>query len=124
MNNEDFRRVVEAMCERDKRFKPDSYEFMMQALHFTQKQLKRQGHITGKELAEGGREYALKLYGPMAKTVLNHWGIFRTADFGSIVFNLIELRVLSKTDSDRIADFENVYDFENSFKPVLKNISI
>jgi len=116
MENDDFRLAVEAMCERDKRFKPDSYEFVMQALHFTQKQLKRQGHITGKELAEGGREYALKLYGPMAKTVLNYWGISRTADFGSIVFNLIELRVLSKTDSDRIADFDNVYDFENSFK--------
>ena len=124
MENNDFRLAIEAMCEKDKRFRPDSYEFVMHALNFTQKRLKRPGHVSGRELAEGVREYALKLYGPMAKIVLNHWGIVRTSDLGAIVFNLIELKVLSKTDSDTIADFENVYDFENSFKPVLKDISI
>lgn len=124
MEGNDFRLVVEEMCVKDKRYKPDSYEFVMQALYFTQKKLKRQGHVSGKELAEGMRDFALKLYGPMAKTVLAHWGIRSTADFGTIVFNLIERKVLSKTEADSVSDFENVYDFENALKPVLKNIVI
>jgi uncharacterized repeat protein (TIGR04138 family) len=124
MGETDFRRIVEEIYASNKQYKPDSYEFMMQALYFTQKKLKRQGHVSGKELAEGMREFALKLYGPMAKIVLNHWGIHATADFGAIVFNLIEKKVLSKTESDSAADFENVYDFESAFRHVVKDIVI
>jgi uncharacterized repeat protein (TIGR04138 family) len=122
MEENGFSRAVEEICARDRRYKPDSYEFAMQALNYTQKRLKRSGHVSGKELAEGMREYALKLYGPMSRTVLTYWGIGTTADLGEIVFNLIQKKVLSKTESDSEADFENVYDFENAFKPVVKDI--
>jgi uncharacterized repeat protein (TIGR04138 family) len=124
MDGNDFRLLVEEIYSQDKRFKPDSYEFVMQALEYTQKTLKRSGHVSGRELAEGMREFALKLYGPMAKVVLNHWGIRATADFGTIVFTLIGKKVLSRTESDAEADFANVYDFGDAFKPVLKNITI
>lgn len=124
MDGNDFRLAVEEMCGQDKRYKPDGYEFVMHALNFTQKKLKRPGHVSGRELSEGIREFALKLYGPMARTVLNHWGIHKTSDLGEMVFNLIERKILSKTESDTSADFENVYDFENAFKPVLKDIVI
>ncbi len=110
-SQESFFNIVEAICEKDSRYKPDSYEFVMQALHFTQKKLKRQGHITGKELSEGIKDFALDQYGPMAGTVLVYWGIVKTADFGNIVFNMISKNLLKKTDSDSISDFENVYDF-------------
>lgn len=108
---ESFYNIVEEICGKDSRYKPDSYEFVMQALHFTQKKLKRQGHITGKELSEGIRDFALDQYGPMAGTVLIYWGITKTADFGNIVFNMISKNLLKKTDSDSISDFDNVYDF-------------
>ncbi|MGE5308613.1 MAG: Minf_1886 family protein [Deltaproteobacteria bacterium] len=124
MEGIDFRLAVEQICARDARYKPDGYEFVMQVLGFTQKKLKRAGHVSGRELAEGARELAIKLYGPMAKAVLNHWGISRTSDLGVIVFNLIESKVLSKTDEDSAADFDNVYDFDNAFKPVLKDLAI
>jgi uncharacterized repeat protein (TIGR04138 family) len=122
MEDNDFRLVVEEIYAKDQRYKPDSYEFVMQALQYTQKKLKRTGHVSGRELAEGMRDCALKLYGPMSRIVLNHWGIRSTSDFGAIVFNLIGKKVLSRTDSDSEADFENVYDFENAFKPVVKDI--
>ncbi|HTQ30800.1 MAG TPA: Minf_1886 family protein, partial [Opitutaceae bacterium] len=59
--------------------------------------------------------YALDQFGPLAKTVLNEWGITRCADFGDIVFNLIEYNVFSKNENDRREDFADVYNFEDAF---------
>ncbi|MCU0650680.1 MAG: hypothetical protein MUC52_00400 [Candidatus Omnitrophica bacterium] len=111
-----FYEVVETLCEKDTRYKPDSYEFVMQALAFTQKKLKKTGHVTGKELLDGIRQYALKTYGPMARTVLEFWGIHTTEDFGNIVFNMITVKLFSKTEDDTIDDFKDVYRFDSAFK--------
>ena len=71
-------------------------------------------------MLEGLRIYALEQYGPLAKTVLNAWGVRRCSDFGDIVFNLIEYNVFSKTESDRREDFADLYSFEDVFvKPFL-----
>lgn len=111
----DFIKAIEEICARDNRYKPDAYEFLMQALHFTQNKLKRKGHVTGKELSCGCAEFAIEQYGPMAKTVLTHWGITRTEDFGNMVYNMLKSRLLSKTESDSLNDFKDVYDFETAF---------
>ena len=117
----DFYQVVEEIYAKDSRYKPDSYEFVLQALHFTQAKLKRETHVTGGELAGGIREFAIQQYGPMAKVVLNHWGINKTQDLGNIVFNLIDKNLLSKTKEDSIGDFRDVYDFESAFGNVLRD---
>ena len=72
-------------------------------------------HLTGQELCEAIRVYALEQYGYMAKSVLNHWGVRSTKDFGEIVFNLIEIGQMRKTPDDRREDFEKVFDFEEGF---------
>ncbi len=72
-------------------------------------------HISGQELAEGCRDLALEQFGPMARTVLEHWGIHSTEDMGEIVFALIECRVLVKQDSDSREDFQAVFDFDEVF---------
>jgi uncharacterized repeat protein (TIGR04138 family) len=115
----DFYQVIEEICAGDDRYKPDSYEFVMQALHFTQTKLKKQGHLSGQELLEGVRQFAIEQYGPMAKTVLNHWGINKTEDFGNIVFNMVEKKLLSKTENDSMDDFKDIYDFDVAFSNVL-----
>ena len=51
----------------------------------------------------------------MSHTLLHSWGISNTEDFGQIVFNLVEYGIFGKTDSDRIEDFNAVYDFEKTF---------
>lgn len=112
---DDFYRQVEKMVSRDPRYKADAYEFLMQALLFTQKKLNRNGHVTATELLEGVREFGLNQYGPLTKTVLNHWGIRSTEDFGNIVFSMVENGLMGKTEKDSIDDFKNVYDFEKSF---------
>jgi uncharacterized repeat protein (TIGR04138 family) len=124
----DFYTMIEEICEKDSRYKPDAYEFIMQALHFTQGRLKRETHVTGRELLEGIREFAVEQYGPMARSVFAHWGVAKTQDFGNIVFNLVERKILSKTDTDSIEDFKDVYDFEKTFSntlrdSVIKNLS-
>ena len=72
-------------------------------------------HLTGQELCEAIRVYAIEQYGYMAKSVLNHWGVRSTKDFGEIVFNLIEIGQMRKTPDDRRQDFEKVFDFEEGF---------
>lgn len=118
-----FFEVVEEICERDGRFKPDSYEFVLQAVEFTQKSLGKDGHVSGAQLLEGMRQFALKQFGPLAKTVLQHWGITTTADFGTIVFIMIEHGLLSKTEDDNPKDFENVYEFDAAFRHTISDIS-
>ena len=119
-----FYQAINEICFRDQRYKPDSYEFVMQALNFTQKEFKKPGHISGQELLEGIRKFALDQYGPMAKTVLQHWGITKTSDFGNIVFSMIENKLLSKTENDTQHDFDDVYDFEKAFRHVVKDLRI
>jgi len=115
-----FYAIVEDICRQDKRYKPDAYEFIMQGLNFTQKNLKKQGHLSGRELALGLRDFSISQYGPMAKTVLKHWGITKTRDFGNIVFNMIEKKLFSKTQEDSKSDFDKVYDFNSAFKNILR----
>jgi len=72
-------------------------------------------HITGQQLCEGLREYALSQWGLLARVVLARWRINSTFDFGRIVFALIAAGHMQKTDSDTIEDFRNVYDFKTAF---------
>ncbi|MFH1458567.1 MAG: Minf_1886 family protein [Candidatus Omnitrophota bacterium] len=116
-----FYQAVEEICAADTRYKPDSYEFLMQALHFTQERLNCKTHVSGRQLLEGIRKFVIEQYGPMAKTVLKHWGITRTEDFGNIVFNMVHERLLSRTEEDSIDDFKDVYDFEVVFGNILRN---
>ena len=72
--------------------------------------------MTGQELAEGVRELALERFGPMARTVLEHWGIHDTDDVGRVVFAMVEQGILIKQDGDHQEDFRNVFDFEEAFE--------
>jgi uncharacterized repeat protein (TIGR04138 family) len=72
-------------------------------------------HVSGRELCEAARQYALQQYGYMAPTVLGTWGVHRTSDFGEIVFNMIEIGQMRKTRHDKREDFHDVYDFGEAF---------
>ena len=79
---------------------------------------KRKGaerHLTGQQLCEAARIYALRQYGYLARTVLKAWGIARTGDIGEIVYNMIAIGQMRKTRKDRREDFDDVYDFEAAF---------
>ncbi|UCF78144.1 MAG: hypothetical protein JSW03_08530 [Candidatus Eiseniibacteriota bacterium] len=111
----DFYEKVEQITDKDPRYKVAAYAFVMLALNYTLSKLGESRHVTGKELLEGIREFALAQYGPMTKTVFDYWGVHTTRDFGEIVFNLVENKLLGKTDEDKIEDFSDVYDFDEEF---------
>ena len=48
--------------------------------------------------------------------MFEEWNIKRTRDFGEIVFNLVNNRLLRKTPDDAIEDFDEVYDFKAVFE--------
>ena len=77
-------------------------------------------HVTGQQLCEAIREYALQQYGYMAKDVLGTWGVRDTSDFGEIVFNLIRIEQMRKTPRDSKEDFKDVYDFDVAFRKGFK----
>ena len=72
--------------------------------------------MSGQELCEDVRRYAQELYGLMAKLVLNNWGVRTTSDLGEIVYRLIEIGEMTKSDTDQRTDFDDVYDFEVAFR--------
>jgi|SRR4051794_40793179 uncharacterized repeat protein (TIGR04138 family) len=127
--------LVNLLAE-DRRYKIEAYQFVGAGLEYAQNVLKlgRAGptktsnakkgrgksdakpirHVTGQELCWALRRLAHQQYGLMAKLVLESWGIYSTSDFGAIVYNLIEIGKLSKSEQDRREDFDNVYDFHQS----------
>ena len=121
MHEVSFEEAFVKMRAKDPRYHRDAYLFVREALDFTQKTIGKDTrgrirHVTGQELLGGIREYALQQFGPMAKTVLEEWGIHSSKDFGEIVFNMVEVEWLAKTDKDSRADFEHGYDFDEAFR--------
>ena len=130
------------LLKEDRRYRLDAYLFVFEALSYAQDVMGLgtecpsepaveveeeddeldgpQRHVTGQELCEAIRRFALQQYGLMAKTVLESWGIHKTGDFGEIVFNLIRIGRMRKTPHDRREDFDDVYDFETAFRDGFK----
>ncbi len=111
----DVSQKMEKIVEADNRYKAEAYDFVMEALTFTLKQLKKPRHVSGQELLEGIRKYALQQFGPMTRTVFEHWGVRCTEDFGEIVFNMVEAGLMGKTAEDSKDDFKKGYNFRDAF---------
>lgn len=121
MSGKDFSEVVQLIVRENTRYPKPAYYFVRKALDHTLKGLKKTpskeggNHVSGPELLEGIRDYALQQYGPMTFTVFENWSLKETADFGEIVFNLVEYGIFGKTEHDDKKDFEEVYDFRDVF---------
>jgi uncharacterized repeat protein (TIGR04138 family) len=108
--------ILDRLRERNPRYHGKAYLFLLSALHHVMEGLPEPRHISGSELAEGARALALKQFGPLARTVLEHWGIHSTEDMGEIVFALVEAGILIKEQEDRAEDFRGIFDFEEAFE--------
>lgn len=123
MEDLDFSEVIDLIRKEDNRYEKSAYFFLRSALDYTVKKVRKQhavdpsrsSHVTGQELLEGIRDYAIDQFGPLAYTVLQEWNVRRCSDFGEMVYNLIEFGVFSKTDEDRKEDFADIYSFEDAF---------
>jgi uncharacterized repeat protein (TIGR04138 family) len=119
MQEINFDETVELILTRDTRFARDAYTFVKDALDYTQKLIGKDTqvrHVSGQELLDGIRQFALQQFGPMVVTVFEEWGVRHCRDFGEIVFNMVEIGLLAKTDKDTRDDFQNGYDFTEAFR--------
>lgn len=121
------------LLQQDERYKLEAYQFVRDALGFAQEVLGlgkpppkdedevlegeplAEPHLTGQQLCEAVRQYSIEQFGYMAQMVLNNWGIHSTGDVGEIVYNLIGIGLMKKSETDRREDFENVFDFKQAF---------
>jgi uncharacterized repeat protein (TIGR04138 family) len=78
--------------------------------------------VSGQQLCEGLRMYAIEQWGMMAGTVLRRWNLRGTVDFGRIVFALVDGGLMHKTERDKLDDFRDVYDFDRAFDSGAYNI--
>ena len=106
---------VSDVARKDGRYRVDAYHFLFEALEYTISKLPERRHVSGRELLDGIRQYALSQFGFLARTVLESWGVKRTEDFGELVFVLVDAGLLGKTDQDSRDDFKAVYDFKEAF---------
>ncbi|NOS99815.1 MAG: hypothetical protein HOP29_04220 [Phycisphaerales bacterium] len=72
-------------------------------------------NISGVNLCWALRDFAHQRWGLLAGLVLKQWGIFRTDDFGAIVFALVTHGFMYKEAHDSIDDFRSVFDFRDAF---------
>ncbi|MCA9148082.1 MAG: hypothetical protein KDA92_02220 [Planctomycetales bacterium] len=120
---------LKQLLEDDTRYTIEAYEFVRDALAYAHDVMglgvanaaseasssEAERHLTGQELCEAARRYALEQYGLMSQVVLGTWGIHATADIGEIVYNLIRVDLMRKSESDRREDFDDVYEFHRVF---------
>lgn len=125
------------LLSQDPRYKYEAYVFVFEALGYAHHVLELgepakseplehdepgkesnepERHVSGQQLCEAIRRFAIEQYGYMAKTVLETWGIRSTGDIGEIVFNLIRIGKMRKTAGDCREDFQDVYDFDEAFQ--------
>ena len=110
--------ILDVLLARDSRYAKDAYKFVQDGMTKAMKTFWQPGkpsHISAAQLLESLRELALESFGKRAKARLNNWGIFKCEDFGEIVFNLVEVRLLTKRTEDTKRDFQGGYDFETAF---------
>lgn len=110
---------LDSLVERDPRYPREAYEFLLEALSFTQRRQARLTQspntdldVTARELLEGFRDFAVAEFGLLAPTVLRLWGIQGTSDVGNLVYNLIAIDALTNQPGDRREDFDNVFNWD------------
>lgn len=111
------------LCREDPRFAYEAYEFVCDAVTFTQDRLGRDAvredddadhHVSGAELLRGTCELAVREFGMMAPVVFKQWGVRTTDHVGELVFKLIKVKRLSKSDRDDPEDFNDLFDLHQT----------
>jgi len=115
----------EKIKNRQDRYPPAAFTLVQEGLRYTVEKLAEERddcdsrHVSGRELCMGLREFTLDEFGPLAGAVLTTLGIHSTEDFGRIVFTLVDVGLMRKTDEDSMDDFSGVFDFDEAFGSAL-----
>ncbi len=108
------------------RYPLDAFHFVRRGLDYTVHRCHRhpeqlnegERHVSGRQLCEGLREYAIDQYGLLADLMLRRWRITRTEDFGQIVFSMVNGGLMQASPHDTLDDFADGFDFDEVFGQV------
>lgn len=117
----DFEIAVSKIIEKDPRFSIKAYHFLREALDFTLSRIMKDNHdnmrhVSGVELLDGFKDFALDQFGPMTATVMREWGIKNGYHVGEMVYALISEEVFSQQEGDSINDFKGFMSFKDAFE--------
>lgn len=122
-----FRAAIEHIRRVDDRYPLDSYIFLLKSLDYVvekeKNSIKEEENISTIDdipypttessqqvdadvLVKGFCEYAQQEWESMAPFVLKQWNIQFPLDIGSMVYNLIGVGILGKSESDKFEDFD------------------
>ncbi|MBI9016039.1 MAG: hypothetical protein JEZ07_02145 [Phycisphaerae bacterium] len=120
--NEQMPKSIEWIMQQDGRYPAAAAYFVQEGLQYTVEQFfpnlpaGQSQHVTGQQLCLGLHDLALHRWGLMARYALRHWNINYTRDFGEIIYILIGGGWLNKQENDGIDDFNDAYNFDESFE--------
>jgi len=109
-------RMLARLRQQYPRYAEPAFLFILSALHQLLGGLDTPRHVSGAEVADAVRKLAIDRFGPLARTVLEHWGIHSTSDMGEVVFAMVECGILIKQPGDSREDFEGLFSFEDAFE--------
>jgi uncharacterized repeat protein (TIGR04138 family) len=124
--SDEMRKTIEEIATEDGRYSADALRFVYEGLGATIRKIKEArdqdlpSHITGAEFSRGLAKLAVERWGRLSRMVLNQWGVRTTRDLGEIVYLMINHEWMTAQETDRIEDFEGVYDFEDVFEKHFK----
>lgn len=116
-----FPQSVNTIISQGSPYRFEAYFFLRDVLDQALKQRKKSRkeknaeQITEAELLEKFKQHALKEFGPMAITVLEFWGVKQATDIAQMIFDLIEVGFLAKTEKDLFATFPRELNFYDAF---------
>ena len=120
-HSETLIRTINRIVKENPRYSVDAYFFIQEAVAYTLAlnsssedghELK---HVSCTQLVHGIKRFLLEQFGPLAIDVLKSWSINSTADFGKIVFTMIQYKILVGQKKDSPEDFIKAYDFYEEF---------
>ncbi len=117
MSQDPFRKLA----REDGRYSPEAFRFLFESLEHAVRLAGKDAaegterHVTGQEVLQGMREFALEAFGPLAAHVWRSWGVHDSMDWGRIVFLLVDAGMLKQREEDSINDFREGFDFDDIF---------
>src|SRR5438105_13170774 len=107
-----FWNAVDAIRERDPRYRPQAYGFVFNALWVALQAMPPERradpvrrHLTCQELLDAVIALGRSEFGSLATTVFREWGVESSGDVGAIVFQLIDQEELTARPEDSPESF-------------------
>lgn len=100
------RSKINEFCKSTGKYKPDAYEFVTESVIRVVNSMNPPRHLTAVEVLESVNRQFSEAYGILAPLVAEAWGIKNPSDIGEIIFDLIDMQILSASADDKRSDFD------------------